>query len=132
MLTATAAVPVLPDAVCVAVIVAVPTATAVTIPVASTRATAGLEETKVERPVSGPVVALLYVAVTVSAWLAPGASVLVAGLTAIESTRSGETETVVVAVLPESACVAVIVALPAATAVTYPVSASDRCDSRRG
>ncbi len=59
---------------------------------------------------------------TLSARVAPGASVLDAGLTAIESTRSGETETVVVAVLPESACVAVMVAVPAATAVTYPVS----------
>ncbi len=59
MLTVTAAVPVLPDAVWVAVIVAVPTATAVTTPVAPTVATAGSEETKVEPLVTGPVVKLL-------------------------------------------------------------------------
>ena len=47
-----------------------------------------------------------------------------AGVTAIESTRSGTTVTAVVAVLPDGVCVAVIVALPAATAVTYPVAAS--------
>ncbi len=61
----TAAVPVLPDAVCVAVIVADPKATAVTTPVAPIVATAGFEETKVDPLVTGPVVKLLYVAVTV-------------------------------------------------------------------
>ena len=121
-LTTTVAVPVLPDAVWVAVIVAVPAATAVTTPAASTVATAVSDDRKVEPAVSGPVVALLYDAVTVSARVPPGARMLDAGLTVIESTRSGETETVVVAVLPDSACVAVMVALPAATAVTYPVS----------
>ena len=117
-LTVTAAVPVLPDAVCVAVIVAVPTASAVTTPAAPTVATAGSEETKVEPLVTGPVVKLLYVAVTVSAWVAPTARAFVAGVTAIESVRNGETVTTVVAVLPDAVCVAVIVALPAATAVT--------------
>ena len=38
---------------------------------------------------------------TVSAWVAPRRSVLVAGVTAIESARNGETETAVVAVLPD-------------------------------
>ena len=59
LLTVTAAVPVLPDAVCVAVIVAAPAATAVTTPAASTVAMAGLDETKVEPLVTGPVVGLL-------------------------------------------------------------------------
>ncbi len=61
---------------------------------------------------------------TVSAWEPPTVKALVAGLTAMETTRNGATVTAVVAVLPDAVCVAVIVAFPAASAVTYPVLAS--------
>ncbi len=48
----------------------------------------------------------------------------VAGATAIDITCSGATVTVVVASFPDGRCVAAIVAVPAASAVTYPVAAS--------
>ena len=61
---------------------------------------------------------------TVSAWVAPTVRAFVAGVTLIEITRNGDTVTVVVAVWPDAVCLAVIVAVPAASAVTYPVLAS--------
>jgi hypothetical protein len=115
---------VLPEAVCVAVIVVVPTATAVTSPAALTVATPGEDETKVDPAVRLAVEESLYVPVTVSCCVAPGASVELAGVTAME-TRVGATlpptaKTVAVAIRPEAVCVATMVVLPAETPVTRP------------
>jgi hypothetical protein len=126
LLTVTADVAVLLDAVCVAVTVAVPTATAVTSPAALTVATPVEEETKVEPAVRLAVEESLNVPVTVNCCVAPGASVGLAGVTAME-TRVGATlppttNTVAVAIRPEAVCVATMVVLPAETPVTSPLA----------
>ena len=105
----------LPSAV-VAVMVALPFATAVTTPLAFTVATAVLSEAQVT---------VLFVALSgntmaVRLPVCPGFSDRVAGAT-LNPVTEVLTSTAQVAVLPPSAVVAVMMALPLATAVTTPV-----------
>ncbi len=110
------------EAVCVAVIVAVPAATAVTSPAAFTVATLAADVENVTPVARAAVVALLYVPFTVSCWVPATTRLTVAGAMAIEASVGAAGATVItdVAVLPEA--VAVMVAVPAATAVTRPVA----------
>ena len=124
LLTVMAEVAVRPEAVFVAVIVAVPLATAVTRPPALTVATPVADDAKVDADVRSAVVESEYVPVTVSCRVAATASVAVAGVTAMESSvgRVALTFTVAEAIFPDAVWVAVTMALPPATAVTSPVS----------
>ena len=100
--TVMVAVAVLPDDVCVAVTVEVPTARAVTSPVDDTVAIAGADETNVEPVVRLLVVASLYVPVTTRACVAPTAVVAVRGLTAIDDSVTGVGATVSLLLLQET------------------------------
>src|SRR5207247_1491202 len=103
----------------VAVIVAVPTTTPVTRPVAFTLAMPGVLLAQVTvRPVSGFPFASFGVAVSCTVW--PACTDAVAGLTVTAATG-----TVLTVIVAEPLCpseVAVIVAAPAATAVTSPLA----------
>jgi hypothetical protein len=102
----------------VAVSLAVPTATAVTRPVPDTVATdAGPMAQVTARPVSTFPLASYAVAVSCAVW--PGVRFDVAGVTDTDATAASLAVTVADPVLPP--LVAVIVALPAATAVTTPL-----------
>jgi hypothetical protein len=119
--TVTDAVPATPSI--VAVIVAVPGATAVTSPVALTVATPGALDVQLAGPRPARVAPPASRAVAVSCWVAPTATVAGVGVTATLATGAGAgcaTEIVAVPVTVPSA--AVIVAVPAATAVTRPVA----------
>lgn len=101
----------------VAVSLSVPTATAVTSPLAETVATEAVALDQVTaRPLRAFPLASYAVAVSCTVW--PGVTDAVAGVTRTEATAASETVTVAVPVLPPLA--AVIVALPAAAAVTSP------------
>jgi hypothetical protein len=101
----------------VAVIVALPTATPVTSPVVETVATAALLDCQVTtRPVKTPPAESFVVAVS---WIVPpGARLSVGGATTTVLTGTGDTVIVLDPLLPS--LVAVIVAVPVATAVTEP------------
>src|SRR5947209_2194288 len=115
--TVTAAVPLFPSL--VAVIVAAPAAAPVTSPVAFTVATAWLLLVHVTvRPLSGLPLASCGVAVSCAVW--PTWTLAVAGFTATEATGGGFTVIAAVPLLPSLE--AVIVAEPAATAVTRPLA----------
>src|SRR6266516_483834 len=115
--TVIAAVPLLPSL--VAVIVAGPAALPVTSPLALTVASAVLLLAQVTvRPLSGFPFASFGVAVSCTVW--PTCTDAVAGLTVTAAT--GTLVTVIVAVPLCPAEVAVIVAAPAATAVTSPLA----------
>src|SRR4029077_20672621 len=114
--TVIADVPLLPSD--VAVIVAVPTATAVTSPLPSTVATAVLLLPQVTtRPDNGLPFASLGVAVSCS--VSPTTTLAGAGVTVTEATGASVTVTLEVPLCPS--LVAVIVAEPAATPVTTPL-----------
>ena len=113
--TVTADVPLFPSL--VAVIVVEPTATPVTTPVADTDATAAVLEVHVTtRPVRMVPVASFVVAV--NCFVAPTATLAVAGATVTVATGA-DTTTAAVPLLPSD--VAVMVAVPGATAVTTPL-----------
>src|SRR5713226_9237078 len=117
--TVMVALPLLPSE--VAVIVAEPTATPVTRPLASTLATVGVPLAHVTtRPESGAPVASCGVAVSCS--VPPTETDPVAGLTTTDDT--GMFTTVIVAVPLLFSLVAVIVAPPTATAVTRPFAST--------
>src|SRR4029077_3874498 len=114
--TVSAEVPLLPSD--VAVIVAVPTATAVTSPLPSTVATAVLSLDQVTtRPDNGLPFASLGVAV--SCTVSPTTTLAGDGVTVTEATGAGVTVTLDVPLCPS--LVAVMVAEPAATPVTSPL-----------
>ena len=114
-----AALPATPAA--VAVIVALPFATAVTIPPASTRATSGLSAVHVNA-CPGTTLPFASFATAVNCCVSPSASsVAVAGLTTTEPTACTTDST---AVPDTPAIVAEIVATPFATAVARPVTGS--------
>ena len=114
-LTVTAALPVTPSL--VAVIVTAPAATPVTSPVDETVAVAGALDTQViARPDSTAPAASFGLAA--SCTLAPTSTSAVAGLITTEATGTFATVTVAEALFPS--LVAVIVAVPAATAVATP------------
>jgi hypothetical protein len=107
----------------VAVIVEVPGATAVTKPFASTVAAAVLLDVQsTVRPLSGLPLASVRFAVNCCVGVTPSTSVAVAGVTATALT--GATVTVIADVAVFVSLVAVIVALPAATAVTSPFAST--------
>src|SRR3989449_294696 len=115
--TVTAAVPLCPSL--VAVIVAAPTATPVTSPLADTVATALLLVVQVTvRPLSTLPLASLSVAV--SCTVPPTYTLGAVGLTVTEATGTRLTVTAALPLLPS--LVAVIVTAPAATPVTSPVA----------
>jgi hypothetical protein len=102
----------------VAVMLAVPTATAVTTPSAETVATAGLRELHVTaRPLS---VAPLASSVVAAAWPVPTA-VMEFGVRLTFTEATGTTVTVIEVVAVFPSLVAVMVAVPTDTAVTRPV-----------
>jgi hypothetical protein len=110
-----AALPVFPSL--VAAICAVPTETAVTTPVVETVATPVLSELQVTaRPVSSPPLASRVVAVA----CAVSTAVIVPGTRATVTDATGIGTTVIVALPLFPSLVAVIVAVPGATAVTTP------------
>ena len=115
--TVTAHVAVLAPLCVVTVMVAEPAATAVTSPVVLTVAIDVLFDDQV----TAWLVALEGETVAVSCCVAPATMEAVVGLTVTPVTAIGETVTAHVAVLPPSWVVTVIVAEPAATAVTKPV-----------
>ena len=119
-LTVTAQVADLPSA--VAVMVAVPTATAVTLPLLSTVAL----EVSLLVQVTVLYVALSGATVAVSVSLAPTWSVRLSLLNVTEVTGTGLTVTVQVADFPPA--VAVMVAEPMATAVTFPLESTVALD----
>ena len=99
-------------------IVAVPTATAITSPAAPTVATVGSEDTNVESAVTLLVKAFSSVPVTSSCWVLPSASVAVAGVITIDTTAAGGTVIVTVPFTPDT--LAVMVVVPVRKAVTRP------------
>jgi hypothetical protein len=114
--TVTAALPLLSSL--VAVIVAVPADTAVTTPVELTAATAGLLDDQVtSRSVTIVLFASLTVAVSVV--VVPATRLFVAGVTMTLPTGAGVTVSVALPDFPS--LVAVMVAVPGATAVTTPL-----------
>jgi len=119
--TLMAAVAVLPEAVCVAVMVAFPTATPLTVPAVLTVATLGAEDRNVEPAVMFPSEPSLYVPTTVSCTFRVAATVAELGESAMETSVGAVTLTVADAFWPEAVWVAVMVAVPMPTAVTSPV-----------
>ncbi|HUA91776.1 MAG TPA: hypothetical protein VL991_04370 [Terracidiphilus sp.] len=105
-----------------AVMVAEPAAAAVARPEALMVATAVLEELQVTPEVSGPVVPLLYVAVTENCCVAPAVSVALGGVTAIDFTVTGAAVTVRAAVPLTPFNDAEMVLEPAATPVATPAA----------
>jgi len=107
----------------VAVIVEVPAATAVTKPFASTVAAAALLDVQITvRPLSGLPLASVRFAVSCCVGVTPNTRVAVAGVTVTALT--GATVTVIADVPIFVSLVAVIVVLPAPTAVTKPFTST--------
>jgi hypothetical protein len=103
----------------VAVMVAVPAATALARPLLLTVATAGLEEVQVTCVVTSRLVPSEYKPEAANSWVTPAGML---GLTGVTEMEDRVAEVTVRVVLPEIVPeVAVMVAVPAATAVTRPV-----------
>lgn len=103
----------------VAVMIALPADTAATVPLASTVATPGVFDIQVmKRPLSAIPFASFRTAVMVVA--DPTTRLAVVGVSVTVATGASETATVALALIPS--LVAVIVALPAPTAVTTPLA----------
>lgn len=103
-----------------AVMVVVPAATALASPAALMVATAVLDDVQVTPDVNGPVVPLLYVAVTLNCCVAPAARVVVAGATAMAVIVAVAAVTVSVFVALTPFIAAVMVVLPALAPVATP------------
>lgn len=108
-----------------AVIVVEPAPTAVARPDALMVATVVLDEDHVMPVVSGAVVPLLYVAVTLNCWVAPAVAVADGGVTAMAVTVAAAAVTVSVFVPLTPLIAAVTVALPALAPVATPAEVTE-------